>query len=136
MSGAARRSPWPLVAALVAALAVLWPLDRGRSLAVKTINWLADPRGELPRRPSPLAIGVDDDADVVTAHDTEEHAYEAMYRESWWSRARLRLRDAEDPLDPSTERPLLIAAAALIAAMKSSVFSRQSASRSRQSEID
>ena len=104
-----RRSPWPRLAALLAALALLWPSDGGRSVAVRTINWLADPRGELPRRPSPLAIGVDDDADVVTAHDIEERAYDAMYRDSWWSRARLRLRDAEDPIDPSTERPLLIA---------------------------
>ena len=111
----ARRSPWPVVAALVAVLAVLWPPENGRSLVVKSINWLADPRGELPRRPSPLAIGVDDDADVVSAHDMEEHAYEAMYRDSWTGRMRLQLRDAEDPLEPTTERPLLIAAAALAA---------------------
>jgi len=112
---AARRSPWPFVAALVAALALLWPSDNGRSLAVKAINWLADPSGDLPRRPSPLAIGVDDDADVVTAHDEEEHAYESMYRGSWTGRLRLQMRDAHDPLEPSTERPLLIAAAAVIA---------------------
>jgi hypothetical protein len=111
----ARRSPWPVVAALVAALAVFWPPDGGRSLAVKAINWIADPRQELPRKPSPLAIGVDDDADIVAAHDNEEHAYEAMYRESWQGRLRLELRDAEDPLEPSTERPLLVAAAAIIA---------------------
>ena len=76
---------------------------------MKTINWLADPRGDLPRRPSPLAMGVDDDADVVSAHDSEEHAYEAMYRRSWSSRLRLQLRDAEDPMEPATERPVLIA---------------------------
>jgi MYXO-CTERM domain-containing protein len=111
----ARRSPWPVVAALVALLAVLWPPETGHSLALKGINWIADPRGELPRRPSPLAIGVDDDADVVTAHDTEEHAYDAMYRGSWTGRLRLQLRDAEDPLEPSTERPLLVAAAAVVA---------------------
>jgi hypothetical protein len=127
---ATRRPPWPLAAALVAVLALAWPPEQGRSVVVKAINWLADPRGELPRRPAPLARGVDDDADVVTAHDLEEHAYDAMYRESWWSRTRLRLRDAEDPLDPSTERPLLIAAAALLLAWQSSVFSRRSASHS------
>jgi hypothetical protein len=129
---AARRTPWPMFAALVAALALLWPVDGGRSVAVKAINWLADPRGELPRRPSPLAMGVDDDADVVTAHDFEEHAYDAMYRRSWTARLRLQLRDAEDPLEPATERAVLIAAAALVAAWKSSVFSRRSASHSRQ----
>jgi len=106
---ATRRQPWPLVAALVAALAILWPTDGGRSLAVKTINWVADPQQALPRRPSPIAIGVDDDADVVGAHDAEEHAYEAMWERSWMSRMRLRMRDAEEPLDPTTERPLLIA---------------------------
>lgn len=60
-------------------------------------------------------MGVDDDADVVTAHDQEEHAYESMYRGSWMGQLRLRLRDAEDPIDPATERPLLVAGAALAA---------------------
>ena len=110
-----RRSPWPAIAALVAALALLWPADGGRSLAVKALNWIADPRHELPRRPSPLAIGVDDDADVVTAHDMEEHAYEAMSRGPWTGRLRLRLRDAEDPLEPATERAVLIVVGALAA---------------------
>jgi hypothetical protein len=105
----ARRSPWPYVAALVAALALAWPPDGGRSLAVRAINWVADPHQQLPRRPSPLAIGVDDDADVVTAHDQEEHAYEAMYRGPWTGRLRLQLRDAADPFDASTERPVLVA---------------------------
>jgi len=126
-----RRTPWPLVAGLVAAVALLWPPESGRSLAVKAINWLADPRGELPRRPSPLAIGVDDDADVVTAHDQEEHAYDAMYRGSWTGRLRLQLRDAEDPLEASTERPLLVAIAALAAVWG---FRRQSQSQSRSSK--
>ena len=112
---APRRSPWPVVAALVALLALFWPPENGRSLVVKAINYAADPRGELPRRPSPLAIGLDDDADAVTAHDNEEHAYELMYRGSWTGRLRLQLRDAEDPLEPSTERPLLIVVAAVAA---------------------
>ena len=112
---APRRSPWPVVAALVALLALLWPPDNGRSLVVKALNYAADPHGELPRRPSPLAMGLDDDAEAVTAHDNEEHAYESMYGGSWTGRLRLQLRDAADPLEPSTERPLLIAAAALAA---------------------
>ena len=125
---ATRKQPWPLVAALVAALAFLWPPDGGRSLAAKTINWVADPQQALPRRPSPIAIGVDDDADVVSAHDAEEHAYEAMWGRSWMARTRLRMRDAEDPLDPATERPLLVALAAIAAAWG---FRRES---SRQSQ--
>ena len=110
-----RRPLWPWLAAAVAAIALAWPPETGRSLAVRSLNWIADPARELPRRPSPLAMGVDDDADVVTAHDVEEHAYESMYRGSWMGRLRLRLRDADDPLDPATERPLLIAGAALAA---------------------
>jgi hypothetical protein len=109
------RPPWGWLAALIAALALAWPPDNGRSVAVKAINWIADPHHDLPRRPSPLAMNVDDDADVVTAHDLEEHAYESMYRGSRIGRLRLQLRDAEDPLDPSSERPLLIAAAAIAA---------------------
>lgn len=108
-------TPWRWLAALVAVLALAWPPDNGRSAAVKAINWIADPHHDLPRRPSPLAMNVDDDADVVTAHDLEEHAYESMFRGSWSARLRLRLRDAEDPLDSSTERPLIIAAAAIAA---------------------
>ncbi len=127
----ARSTLWPLIAALVAALAVLWPPDSGKSLAVKALNWLVDPNQSLPRRPSPLAMGMDDDADAVTVHDNEEHAYESMYEGSWSGRMRLRLRDASDPLEPATERPLLIAAAALLAGWKSSVFSRQSGGHGR-----
>lgn len=112
---AARRSPWPRAAALIALLALLWPADGGKSVAVKMLNWIADPRHELPRRPSPLAMGVDDDADVVSAHDFEEHAYESLYQGSRIGRLRLRLRDAEDPLEPSTERPLLVAIGAIAA---------------------
>jgi len=111
---AAWRAAWPWVAAVVAGLALAWPPDRGRSVAFTAINWIADPARALPRRPSPLAMGVDDDADVVTAHDVEEQAYESLYRRSWFGRVRLRMRDAEDPLEPATERPLLVAAAAIV----------------------
>jgi hypothetical protein len=110
-----RPTPWRWLAALIAALALTWPPDNSRSVAIKAINWIADPHRSLPSRPSPLAMNVDDDADAVTAHDLEEHAYESMYRGSWTGRLRLQLRDAEDPLDPSTERPLLIAVAAIAA---------------------
>jgi hypothetical protein len=44
------------------------------------------------------------------------------------ARTRLRMRDAEDPLDPATERPLLVALAAIAAAWG---FRRES---SRQSQ--
>jgi hypothetical protein len=120
----ARRLPWAALAALVAGVALLWPMDSGKSVVVKTLNWLGDPRQELPRRPSPLAMGMDDDADAVTAHDNEEHAYESMRRGPWAGRVRLWMRDAEDPMDAATERVLLIAVGAMAAAW---LISRQSA---------
>ena len=110
---AAPASPWPIVAALAFVLALAWPPDTGRSLGVKAINWLADPSGQLPRRPEPLALNVDDDADVVTEHDAEEAAYESMSRQSTTARLRLELRDLRDPMDASAERPLLVAIGAL-----------------------
>jgi hypothetical protein len=111
----ARRLPWAALAAIVAGIALLWPMDSGKSVVVKTLNWIGDPRQELPRRPSPLAMGMDDDADAVTAHDNEEHAYESMRRGPWTGRVRLWMRDVDDPLPASTERSLLIAVAAVAA---------------------
>jgi len=108
-----RGSPWPLIWPLAIFLLVAWPPAEGRSLAVKAVNWLADPAGRLPHRPVPLAMGVDDDADAVTAHDLEENAYETLYDRSATMRLRLWLKDAQDPLDPSTERQVLVAIAVL-----------------------
>ena len=106
-------SPWPIVALIAAAVAVAWPPDRGRSVAVRAVNRLADPSGALPRRPEPLAMGLDDDADVVTAHDMEERQYERLSQQSAMMRFRLRMRDLEDPMEPSAERPVLVAIGAL-----------------------
>jgi hypothetical protein len=122
---AAARSPWPLVATLAAAVALAWPPDRGPSALVRAINWIADPAGQLPRRPEPLAMGVDDDADVVTAHDTEEAAYEAMHDRSALLRARFWLRDVTDPMEPSAERPLLVAIGAVGALVAFTVRARR-----------
>jgi hypothetical protein len=53
--------------------------------------------------------------DAVQQHDAEETAYYRMYSTSRMARLRLQLRDLKDPLDPSTERQVLVGLAILIA---------------------
>jgi hypothetical protein len=108
MSG--RQLPWISLGVVAVLVILAWPPSEGHSLAVKGLNWLADPAGVLPPRPEPLAMGVDDDADVVTAHDLAENAYESLSERSELARVRLRLRDFTDPLNPSTERQILVIA--------------------------
>ena len=93
----------------VAVLAVLaWPPDRGRSLLLKSINRVADPAGSLPALPPPLPMGLDDDGDAVSAHDAREADYYRQYNGSNMVRWRMRLKEAGEPLDPVTERQLLV----------------------------
>ena len=96
---------WPVALLLVA----VWPADQDRSLAMKAVNFLVDPRGSLPILPDPLAMGLDDDTDAVEAHDGMAMEYERLYDPSWWMRTRLELKVAPDPFNPSTERQLLMA---------------------------
>ena len=100
--------PWVGLGIVAVLVIFAWPPSEGRSLAMKAVNWLADPMNVLPPRPEPLAIGVDDDADVVTAHDLAENAYESLSQRSQLMRLRLSLRDLADPLNPTTERPILV----------------------------
>ena len=93
---------WPLAVFVLFA----WPAQNG-SLAVKTVRWLADPSGALPQLPGPLAMGLDDNADAVAAHDAEEAEYYRLSASSRVARLRLRLKEAADPFDPTTERQLL-----------------------------
>jgi hypothetical protein len=104
----ARPLPWVSLGIVAVLVIFAWPPSEGRSLAVKALNWVVDPAGVLPPRPEPLAMGVDDDADVVTAHDLAENAYESLSQRSALTRLRLQLRDLSDPLSPSTERPILV----------------------------
>jgi len=106
MSG--RQLPWVGLGIVAVLIILAWPPSEGRSLAVKGLNWMADPAAVLPPRPEPLAMGVDDDADVVTAHDLAENAYESLVQRSELTRLRLQLRDFADPLNPSTERQILV----------------------------
>src|SRR4051812_45257084 len=101
------KAQWRLIWVLAGLLILGWP-QGDRSLAVKAINWAADPAESLPRTPSPITIGLGDDADAVQQHDAEEAAYYQMYSASRISRLRLQFRDITDPFDPSTERQLLV----------------------------
>lgn len=93
---------------IVALLLILgWPPDQGRSLGVKAVNWLADPRHSLPVQPAPLPAGLDDNGDAVSAHDAEEAEYYRQYTRSGVTRLRLKLRDATEPFDATTERQIL-----------------------------
>ena len=93
----------------VAVLTVLaWPPEAGRSLLVKAINRAADPAGSLPALPPPLPMGLDDDGDAVSAHDAQEAEYYRQYSRSNMARWRMRLKELGEPLDPVTERQLLV----------------------------
>src|SRR5689334_3173399 len=94
---------WRLIWILAIVSILAWPSQNG-SLAVKALNWAADPLKSLPATPSPLALGRGDDTEAVLQHDAEEAEYYRRYNGSRLSRLRFTLRDLDDPFDPSTER--------------------------------
>jgi hypothetical protein len=97
---------WILV--IVALLVVfVWPPSGDKSLAVKLVNWAVDPENALPVLPDQLALGMGDDPDAVYANDLRTQQYDALYLKGGWTRRRLLLKVAGDPLNPSTERQLL-----------------------------
>jgi hypothetical protein len=105
---------WRLIWTVAVLVILAWPAEN-ESLAVKAIHWGADPFQTLPRAPGPIAPGLGDDPEAVQQHDAEEAAYYYMYSSSRISRLRLQLRDVKDPLDPSTERQILVGLATLFA---------------------
>lgn len=86
-----------------------WPDGDGESLAVKIAHFAVDPSGDLPSLPPPIPMGLGDNADAVMAHDAAEAAYYDAYDSSAIARSRMAVRDWRDPLDPSTQRQILIA---------------------------
>jgi hypothetical protein len=108
------RQWWTLL--VVALLIVgLWPPSEDRSLAVKFVNWVVDPRDHLPILPGPLAFGQGDDPAAVEAHDLQTRMYDELHAKGGWTRTRLELKVARDPFNPSTERQLLIALGVVVA---------------------
>jgi hypothetical protein len=112
-------TPWQWRSILTAALAivVLWPPAEGRSLGVMFVNWAADPAGELPVLPPQLPMGAGDDPYAVERRDDLVRRYDALWAEGGWTRRRLQLKVAREPLAPSTLRQLLLAAAVVLAAI-------------------
>jgi len=102
-------SQWRLIWVLAAVIVLFWPGQGSRSLAIKSLNWLADPRGSLPRQPGQFSLEDGEDPVAVMAHDSQEEEYNRLVASSRLARLRIRLRDLSDPFEPSTQRQLLAA---------------------------
>src|SRR4051812_8664817 len=108
------RQWWVLLATALFIVAV-WPPADDRSLAVKFVNWAVDPAERLPTLPDPFAEGEGDDLEAVNAHDLQVRMYDELYDRGGWSRTRLELKVARDPINPATERQLLVALGVVVA---------------------
>jgi hypothetical protein len=102
--------------AVVALLIVSgWPPREDRSLATKFVNWAVDPFDQLPVLPPQLGLGAGDDLEAVNARDAIVRRYDELYLQGGWTRRRLVLKGADDPLSPSTMRQLLAGLGAMTA---------------------
>jgi hypothetical protein len=110
-----KRSQWAIIWSIALLVILFWPPESGRSLGVKALNWAADPVGSLPSFPAALPMGLDDDGDAVAAHDALQRDYDSAYERSAMNRWRMTLKAAVDPLEPQTERQILIGIAILSA---------------------
>jgi hypothetical protein len=105
---------WILV--IVALLVVfVWPPSGDKSLAAKFVNWAVDSQNALPVLPDRLALGMGDDTDAVQRERPAHAAVRRAVPQGGWTRKRLELKVAGDPLSPSTERQPLTGIAALTA---------------------
>src|SRR5712691_2296085 len=84
-----------------------WPPRDDKSLAVKLVNWAVDPADELPVLPPVPPLGQGDNPEAVNAYDLQVQQYDALYLKGGWTRKRLELKVATDPLNPATERQVL-----------------------------
>jgi hypothetical protein len=100
---------WRIIWIVSGLLILCWPPEQGRSLGVKIANWLADPRHMLPAMPEPLPVALDDNGDAVAEHDALASEYYHQFQRSSLTRFRMKLKEAKDPIDPSTERQILAA---------------------------
>jgi hypothetical protein len=108
------RQWWILVLVTLVVIAA-WPPQDDRSLAAKVVNWAVDPTDALPLLPDQLGLGEGDNPDAVAARDVQVQQYDALYGKGGWTRRRLLLKVAHDPLNPGTERQVLLAIGALTA---------------------
>lgn len=109
------RAQWAIIWPVALLIVLAWPPDSGRSLGIKGLNWAADPSGALPVLPPTLPMGLDDDGDAVTAHDTLLTTYYQARERSTMTRVRMDLKNASDPLAASTQRQLLVGLAVVAA---------------------
>jgi hypothetical protein len=104
---------WWIVLAVALFVIGAWRPENDKSLFVKFLNWAVDPGGKLPVLPPQLGYGVGDDPQAVEERDAQVRRYDELYNQGGWTRTRLELKVADDPLNPSTERQLLLAVAAV-----------------------
>jgi hypothetical protein len=100
-------SQWWLLVIVALLTVFVWPPSGDKSLAAKFVNWVVDPRNELPTRPDPLGLGAGDEPNAVAEHDMVTQQYDALYIKGGWTRRRLDLKVAGDPFNPATERQVL-----------------------------
>ena len=75
---------------------------------MKILSWAVDPWASLPTPPTPLPMGLDDDGDAVPEHDMLETAYLQARERSTLNRWRMDVKIGGDPLDPTTQRQVLV----------------------------
>ena len=111
------RAQWTVIVTTVAVLVLCWPPDRGHgtNLLLKIVHWAVDPSNALPALPPALPPGLGDDGDAVAAHDAILAEYYRLYNSSSTTRWRMDVKAAGDPFDPTTERQVLVASAAIAA---------------------
>ena len=104
---------WLLI--VVALLIVLaWPArDDGTSFATRFVNWVVDPRGELPVFPGTPPL--DDSPELVEPYNAMWLYYHELYDKGGWTRMRLELKAARSPFKPAAVRPVLMWLAVLTA---------------------
>jgi hypothetical protein len=102
-------SQWRVIWILAIVMVLFWPGAQDRSLAIKSLNWAADPSGKLPRLPGEFSFSDGDDPFAVADHDAQEAEYYRVYQSSAMARVRMRLRDLPDPFESSTQERVLVA---------------------------
>lgn len=105
---------WWILFALAIFIVAAWPPEDGRSLGTKFVNWAVDPSDRLPVLPPQLPLGMGDDPEAVEARDLQVRHYDMLFAQGGWTRTRLELKVAKDPIDPTTTRQLLVGLAVVI----------------------